>query len=83
VDVQVNKQTGLLRTNRGVSLFDAPAKVERFGGAYEVENLPDGLKIQQRGSNPSHYELMPAKDMSFEEYSGLLKQVRLRLVSGS
>ena len=61
-------------------MFDDPAKVERFGGAYRVEAIPEGLKIQQRGRDPGHCELMPATPISFESYIALLKQVVLRPV---
>lgn len=80
IDVLYNAETGLLRTDRGISLFDDPVKAERFGGAYKVEFIPDGLKVQQRGRDPSHYELMPAEAMTFERYIELLKQVALRPV---
>ena len=55
-DVLNDPNTGLLRTDRGISLFDDAAKVERFGGAYKVESIPEGLRIQQRGKDPGHYD---------------------------
>ncbi|MGH9753479.1 MAG: hypothetical protein ACREA2_11905 [Blastocatellia bacterium] len=78
IDVLNDSKTGLLRTDRGISLFDDPVKAERFGEAYKVEFIPNGLKVQQRGRDPSHYELMPAEAMTFERYIELLKQVALR-----
>ncbi len=83
IDVLIERSTGLLRTDRGISLFDDPAKVERFGAAYRVESFPEGLKMQQRGRDPGHYELMPAEPMTFERYVSLLKQVVLRPVQGA
>lgn len=83
IDVLIERNTGLLRTDRGISLFDDPAKVERFGAAYTVESIPEGLKIQQRGRDPGHYELMPAEPMTFERYVQLLTQVVLRPVQGA
>ena len=80
IDVLIDRNTGLLRTDRGISLFDDPAQVEQFGGAYRVESIPEGLKIQQRGRDPGHYELMPAEPMSLERYVELLKHVVLRPV---
>jgi hypothetical protein len=73
IDVLIDRNTGLLRTDRGVSLFDDPARVEQFGGAYRVESIPEGLKIQQRGRDLGHYELMPATPISFARYVELLK----------
>jgi hypothetical protein len=80
IDVLIDCNTGLLRTDRGISLFADPATVERFGGAYRVASIPAGLKIQQRGRDASHYELMPAEPMSFERYVELLQHVVLRPV---
>lgn len=76
-DVLLERNTGLLRTDRGISLFTDPAKAERFGAVYLVESLPEGLKIQQRGRDPSHYELMPGEPMTFERYIELLTHVSL------
>ena len=78
IDVLLECNTGLLRTDRGISLFDDPAKAERFGAVSVVESFPEGLKIQQRGRDPSHYELMPAEPMTFERYVELLTHVVLR-----
>jgi hypothetical protein len=78
IDVIVDPASGMLRTDRGISLFDDPARVERFGGAYEVASIPDALKVQQRGRDSGHYELMPAVPMTFEEYVALLGQVVLQ-----
>jgi hypothetical protein len=82
IDVLIDRNTGLLRTDRGISLFADAAIVERFGGAYRVESIPEGLKMQQRGRDPGHYELMPAEPISFERYVELLQQVVLRPVQG-
>lgn len=49
--------------------------MSRFGGAYRVTEIPEGLQIQQRGQDLQHYEIMPAKPMTFEDFSSLLKQV--------
>ena len=78
IDMLLERNTGLLRTDRGSSLFDDPAKAARFGAVYVVESLPVGLKIQQRGRDSSHYELMPAEPMPFERYVELLTYVVLR-----
>ena len=80
MDVLVDGETGLLRTDRGISLFDDPSSVARFGGAFQVKWIRDGLKIEQRGRDPGHYELMPAEPMTFERYVGLLAQVALNPV---
>ena len=82
IDVLLERNTGLLRTDRGISLFDDPAKAARFGEVYVVESFPEGLKMQQRGRDPSHYELMPSEPMPFERYVELLTQVVLRPLQG-
>ena len=78
IDVLLERNTGLLRTDRGISLFDDPAKAARFGEVYVVESFSEGLKMQQRGRDPSHYELMPSEPMPFERYVELLTRVILR-----
>lgn len=82
IDVLINPSNGLLRTDRGISLFDDPVKVERFGGAYQIESTPQSLNIHQRGRDPGHYELTPAEPMTFERYIELLDYVVLRPFQG-
>jgi hypothetical protein len=77
IDVLRERNTSLLRTDRGISLFDDPTKAARFGDVYRIESVPAGLKIQQRGRDPNHYELMPDEPMSFERFVELLTQVVL------
>jgi hypothetical protein len=81
IDLLLDPTSGLLRQDRGISLFDNPALIERFGGAYRVEFMPKGLRVAQRGRNLSHYELAPAEPMSFERCLELLAQVVLRSLS--
>jgi hypothetical protein len=51
---------GTVKTTRGVSVWDDPAKVERFGGAYEIKLLPPELRANPWGQ-AGHYELVPAR----------------------
>jgi hypothetical protein len=78
-DIAVDKQTGLLKTTRGISLNADPSKLARFGGAYRVISIPDELKIEQIGS-PGHYEITPTYPMTMEKYRELLQQVVLELL---
>jgi hypothetical protein len=48
IDVLLERNTGLLRIDRGVSLFDDPVKAARFGAIYRVESLPERPTRQQR-----------------------------------
>jgi len=82
IDILLELNTGLLRTDRGISPFDDPAKAARFGEVYVVESFREGLKMQQRRRDPSHYELMPSEPMPFERYVELLTQVVLRPLQG-
>ena len=80
-DVRIDPDTGLVRKTHGISLYDDPAWVEQFGGAYLVKSIPAGLRIIQRGQNPHHFELTPNEPMTFERYVELLAQVVLRAVT--
>jgi hypothetical protein len=77
-DVRVDPATGRVQPVRGVSVHTDPTKVQRFGGAYRIESVPPDLKVEQRGKDPGHYEIMPAREMALQEYEDLLKQVVLR-----
>jgi hypothetical protein len=75
-DYRVNRQTGLLKPSRGVSVRDVPTGLERFGGAYEVGPLPPNLQVVQIG-DPHHFEIAPAYDMTLAEYEDALSRVTL------
>ena len=69
--------TGLLRTTHGVSVYDRPDNLDRFGGAFQVTALPDTLQIVQRGRDPHHHEIVPTAPMTFDEYAQALSQITL------
>ena len=75
IDVKISD--GLVQPTKGISVHMNPDKVESFGGAHRVTNIPDELKIQQRGMDPLHYEIMPKNPMSMERFRELLEQVGL------
>jgi hypothetical protein len=79
-EVRVDPATGLLRTTHGISVFDRPDNLERFGGAYQVLSIPDTLRIIQRGRDPHHFEIVPVVPMSQAEYEDALKQIILAAV---
>jgi hypothetical protein len=58
-EVRIDPTTGLLRTTHGISVYDRPDGLERFGGAFRVTSLPEGLRIMQRGRDPHHHEVTP------------------------
>ncbi|HEX9990210.1 MAG TPA: hypothetical protein VGE45_17260 [Chloroflexia bacterium] len=76
-DVDIDSRTGLLKPTRGVSVHMDPKSLEKFGGAYRIKSLPEGLQLKQRGKDLNHYEIVPAEPMSFEQYAELLKRVIL------
>jgi len=66
-----------LQPTQGVSVWDRPDGLERFGGAYRVTALPDTLMVIQRGRNPHHYEIVPATPMTLAECEAELSQIVL------
>ena len=78
-EVRIDKRTGLLKSTHGVSVDAEAERVARFGGAYRVRALPDGLTIIQRGRRPEHYEIVPLAPITPERYQELLDQVELEL----
>jgi hypothetical protein len=80
IDVIINRGTGLVSPTRGVSVFDRPDGLDRFGGAYEVGPIPQSLKIVKTGRDPHHYEIAPAYEMTFDEYAAELAKISLTRV---
>src|SRR5262245_3939752 len=76
-EVKINRGTGLLTTKRGVSVYDRPENLQRFGGAYRVTNLPPELRIIQHGQDPHHFEIVPDHPMTMQDYEEALEKVVL------
>jgi hypothetical protein len=76
-DIRVDRVAGLVQPTHGVSVFDRPDGLERFGGAYRTGSLPDNLKIIQRGRDQHHYEIVPANPMTVAEYEEALSKILL------
>jgi hypothetical protein len=71
-------KNGMVQTTHGLSVFNNPRKpavVSR--GAHAVMSVPPTLKIQQRGQDPEHYEVMPVQPMPIAAYQAVLAQVVL------
>ena len=49
--------------------------VVNHGVPHKVIDIPEGLRIVQRGLNPLHYEIIPTINMSFNEYKSLLAKI--------
>jgi len=69
---------GMVRPTHGPSVSTTPEGLEKFGGARQIESMPDGLQIIQRGRKPSHHEVVLARPMSPEEFQSLLTQIVFR-----
>lgn len=54
-EVRIDPATGLLRSTNGISVFDQPNNLDRFGGVYEVVTIPKILRIIQRGREPHYF----------------------------
>ena len=76
-EVKIDPATGLVQTQRGVSVFDRPDNLQRFGGAFLVTNVPESLQIIQQGRDPTHYEIVPAAPMTMDEYEEALNSIVL------
>src|SRR5688572_30570112 len=77
IDIVIDPTTGLLRTDRGISVQDSPDGLEKFGGANEVTYVPSNLHVVRRGHRPGHYEIAPAVPMTPDEYEQAIAQVVL------
>ncbi len=80
-EVGIDRETGLLKSIRGVSIDSNPAAVVKFGGAYRVQAIPADLTIVQRGKRSSHFEIVPRSPMTPERYQELLNDVELEAPS--
>ena len=69
---------GLVKTTHGISVNTDPSAVSRFGTPNKIIDIPDGLKIIQRGANLSHYEIVPTFEMPFSQYQKLLYEITLK-----
>jgi hypothetical protein len=78
IDVIIDRETKLLATSRGLSIFDRPEGLDRYGGAFEVGPIPMSLRIVKTGRNPHHFEIAPDYPMTFAEYEAELTKIPLK-----
>jgi hypothetical protein len=76
-EVRIDPATGLVRTTHGISVFDRPDGLERFGGAHQVAQLPGTLRVVQRGRDPHHHEIVAAAPMTPDEFETELAKIVL------
>jgi hypothetical protein len=84
-EVRIDSRTGLLRSTRGVSVYNRPdhPNLAAFGGAYQLGAIPEQLDVIQIGRDPAHHEIIPAVAMTFAEYEALLDLIVLTATAGS
>ena len=61
-EYRVDQQTGFVRETHGVSVFDNAASVSSRGyvpNRVEQNSIPESLRVIQRGSDSSHFEIVP------------------------
>jgi len=63
---------------QGLSLNVNPLDtfIQKYGGAFPVNSVPDGLQVLQSGK-VGHFVISPTAPMSFETYQQLLNRVQL------
>ncbi len=63
---------------QGLSLNVNPADtfIQKYGGAFPVDSLPEGLQVLQSGK-AGHFVISPSTPMTFENYQQLLNEVQL------
>jgi hypothetical protein len=76
-EIKVDPVTGLLQPTHGISVFNRPDRLDRFGGAYRVTNVPPELTVIQRGRDPGHFEIVPTHPMTLDEYEAALSTIIL------
>jgi hypothetical protein len=77
IDIRIVPSTGLLRTDRGISVLDRPDGLARHGGLYRVVSIPPELHMVQVGQNPHHFEIAPVRPMTPGEYDQLTAKIVL------
>ena len=78
-EARIDKSTGLVKPGWGLSLNADPLEeiIVNKGGAYQIESIPDGLKIIQQGGKLKHFVISPKELMPEEEFQNLLNQVKV------
>jgi RHS repeat-associated protein len=76
-EVKIDTETGFVKSTHGISLDVNPNTVEKYGGAYQIDYIPSGLKIIQRGGRLEHFEIVPEKNMKLENFQSLLNQIKV------
>ena len=78
VDFKVDKTTGMVKQNAGLSIDTDPAALSRFSSIRQVSEVPEGLKVVQAGGRLTHHEIRAARPMTPTEFQSLLNQVTFK-----
>ena len=66
-------------TVRGLSVqVDAPMLTNARGAAYQITDLPTGLRIVQQGKDAGHFEIIPSSQVSQEQFQSLLNRIKYK-----
>lgn len=76
-EYKVDPTTGLVKGTHGVSIETDPALLARFGDVRRIKVIPGTLRIVQRGRRRTHFEIVPRRPLTPEEYQDALNQVEL------
>ena len=79
-DIKIDPETGMVKTTHGISVNTNSNNMDKFGGAYEITYIPDELQIIQRGKDAAHFEIVPKKEMSKEDFQGFLNKIETKKV---
>jgi len=77
IDFKTDKATGLVKTTHGLSLDVSAEAMSRFGGAFRIDSLPEGLQIIQRGKKLGHFEIVPTSPITPERFQELLNLIKI------
>jgi hypothetical protein len=80
IDLRFDRVTGLVLPKRGVSVYSRPDGLDRFGGAYRVDNIPPELQVVRTGNDPTHFEIIPVRAMPLGDYEAALATITLTRV---
>ena len=84
-DVDVDPNTGFVRNSPRSGGVSLNVKTNKLGSKnnkpYVLTNIPDTLKIEQRGNDPDHYAILPndGVDLTFKQYQAELQKISTEL----
>jgi hypothetical protein len=78
IDKKVHPTRGPDNRPQGLSVNVDPTNVNvQKDGAFQVSEIPEGLKLVQDGKDPGHYVIAPAYAMTEKAFLELLTKVKL------